>query len=132
LRLSTFRRAGFRTIRSKEFDSTFEAVAFAGVGDGLASSVLGEGARRAGFQTADRYEMEGYGLLTSLRVEERETKVNVPWEARPLINFSTKKKNYLVADADYYTIGTIENESFDVEAWIRQAVRLVRRHWSAS
>lgn len=129
LKPPSFTRAGFRIIKSKGFNTTQEAMAF---GDWEIDSIdrfrIGE---NVGFSSSRRYEGETKGLLATLKTEEKQINVNVPWEAAPYLKPYKEKKIYVVADADYYTIGVIDRDAFEVNTWMRQARRQVQRYWEA-
>jgi hypothetical protein len=132
INLDSFKRAGFRTIRTKEFDSAAEALEFGGFTQDDNKGVLGEKSRKVGFFNSVRYETDKNGLLSTLKVEEREVGFTAPWESRTRIKLDPTVKLWILqADADYYTIGNIARESFDVETWIRQASKTTRREWSS-
>jgi hypothetical protein len=132
-KLDRFTRAGFRLVQSKVFDAPAKAMNFLTslISDQQNISVLGEESRKVGFVRGSRFETDKAGLLTSLRVEDREFNFAVPWDNRPQFQAKLAWKEWLVvADADYYTIGAIERESFDVETWVRQASVTIGNHWS--
>jgi hypothetical protein len=132
LKLSSFSRAGLRMIRTKEFGSSSEALEFAGHGAHDDTCALSPFASKVAFGESSRFETERFGLQFALKVEEREFTFNVPWQASPYLPVPPSKKKWVVvADADYYTVGIIERESLDVETWVRQAWKTIRRQWSS-
>ena len=132
LKLQTFTRAGLRIIRSKVFESSPQALKAAAVSIDEESPAFGKDARKVGFAKNTRFETDESGLLASLRVEEREFSFTIPWESRPRIGAKLNRKEWVVvSDLDYYTVGKIDREVFDVETWLRQAVKKMEREWSA-
>lgn len=130
-KIDSFKRAGFRLIQTKPFSTSKDALRFANIDEQETSMALGPDARKVGFTSSTRFETERNGLQAILKLEERDISFTVPWESRPFFPASlTHKEWILVADVDYYTIGTIEQESLDVETWVRQASKAIQRHWS--
>lgn len=131
IKIDSFTRAGFRMIRLKAFERSADAMRFAKMpNEGV--TVLGEGNRKVGVVNSMRYESEKAGIQATLRVEEREVSFQVPWESLPFLPVKRKMNDYvLVLDSDYYTIGTVEQESFDAETWIRQASKTIQAQWSS-
>jgi hypothetical protein len=130
VKLESFTRAGFRDIRTKAFPTPAQAMKFSSFPGEEESAGLGTGSRRVGFVNSTRFEGDGAGLQVALKVEVREISFTLPWESRPFHHLErTKKEWILVADSDYYTIGTVERESFDVETWVRQASKAIQNHW---
>jgi hypothetical protein len=129
LSLSSFTRAGFRVINSRAFPNSEEAMAFAHeTGQVSLNTPKGLG-KKAGFIYAERFETETSGLFVNLKVEEKTLNITVPFDGRSLLGSVKSKKTVFVADADYYTIGIIDRESLEVETWIRQATKVIRRYW---
>jgi hypothetical protein len=130
VRIDSFKRAGFRMIRLKAFDTPAEAMKFAGISNG-GLATLGEKNWKVGFVNSVRYENDNAGFQTALRVEERELNFQAPWESLPFLPFKRELKDYVVVlDSDYFTIGIVEQESFDPETWVRQALKTIETHWS--
>lgn len=86
---------------------------------------------KVGFHSGVRLESETSGLWAIIRIEERKVEIKVPWEASTYVAPFKDTKTFVVADADYYTIGIIEKDTFNVTEWLRQAHKAVRRHWSS-
>jgi hypothetical protein len=131
LGLTSFSRAGFRVVRSRSFETATEAISYC-EGDRSDSQrpIKGLGPR-VGFSSGNRYEGESSGLFATLKVEERNITINIPWEAIPYLAPVKKKLTFVVADVDYYTIGTIDRETLDVATWQNQANKAIRRYWEA-
>ena len=130
-RIPAFTRLGFRDVRAQTFDSKEQAVSASErfLPSALSANLLPD-AKTHQFQCGIRQETEAYGLSTSLRVEEREVKVALPWE---LMNYFPKmppKEIVLVLDSDYYTVGMTEMASLNIEEWGRQASRTAKRYWN--
>jgi hypothetical protein len=131
LDVSTFTRAGFRIIRSKSFNDRAAIIKYADPQTPIPAPGTDKPAEMVGFQNTVRYEAETFGILATLRNEDREINVNMPWEVLPYTTSISKKMPMLIADADYYTIGLIEKDLFDVGAWINQANKAIRRQLGA-
>jgi hypothetical protein len=131
-KIDSFKRAGFRMIRIKSFESSAEALQFAGISnEGLAN--LGKKSQKVGCGHSTRYEGENSGLQVTLRIEERELNFQAPWESLPFLPPKLERKEpILISDCDYYTIGIVEQESFDPETWVRQALKTIDTHWGIS
>ena len=128
LKLKSFTRAGFRVLRTREFPTAKEAMSFAGEPDGKSS--LDPDVTRVGFLQGSRFETKKFGLNRVFKVEEREINLLIPWDAQARVKVDTIQKKWILqADADYYTIGIVERESFDPKTWARQAVKTIRRFW---
>jgi hypothetical protein len=128
LRLKSFTRAGFRVIRTREFPTAKEAMGFAGEVEVKGSS--DPEVTQVGFLQGSRFETEKFGLMRILKVEERELNFLVPWDAQSHVTVDISPKKWIVqADADYYTIGIVEQESFDPRTWVRQAMKTINRYW---
>lgn len=138
LKIDAFSRAGFRLTKTKVCPSAKLAMAFVPADDASESRAFGTEASRTQFVKSAKYESEQAGLLAILRAEEREWNFNAPWESRSHLpkNMSyqdlSRKEWTVTVDSDYFTIGTVDRESFDVETWINQAVKSIQLHWSES
>jgi hypothetical protein len=131
LRLDTFKRAGFRLIKSKTFESSSKALEFIQVKDDLEQNTFGVEGSKTMFVKSERFESTKAGIQATLRAEEREWNFTAPWESRPHLPSSLSRKEWVViADADYYTIGAVDRESFDVKTWIMQAQKAIKRQWT--
>ena len=132
LKIAVFTRIGFRDIRSHLYSNMDEA-------NSAVSPLLPEAFTR-GLIDKSKYtaitcsvkqESDTSGLRTSIRTEERETKVTIPWVVRDRISADLTKENVVVFDSDYYTIGTTRRESLNIEEWAKQANRTIKRHWKS-
>ena len=130
LRISVFTRVGLRAIRVLRFSELEKAFS-------EFSSVIPESFLRSSvpeskpiaFTFTVRHEGTASGLIATLRVEQRETKVNAPWEVRDRVPDSFPNENLVVLDNDYFTIGATRREALSIEDWVRQAERTISRHW---
>jgi hypothetical protein len=129
-KVSSYTRVGFREIRTKFFESRREAAKFAKVGETNDNNVLGDDADQKASVINHRFETGKAGIQGTLRFEEREWNFTIPWEARSHIEMPVVKKKWvLTADTDYYTVGIVPQDSFDVATWVTQASRMVQRYW---
>jgi len=131
-KISTFTRLGFRDLRSQIFESKEDALSASKpfLPSAMAANLLPD-AKIQHFQCAIRQEADNYGLNTSLRVEEREVKVAFPWEVAEYFPTMPPKETVIVLDSDYYTIGTTERDSLNLEEWGKQASRTAKRYWNS-
>ena len=134
LKIHSFKRAGFRTIHWREFPSIDTALKYVGDHGPGQSGALGKQAIRKALGHSNRFESETAGIQSALRVEEREWNFTVPWESRPhLTGVSlSHKKWHVVVDNDYYTIGLVDRESFDVATWVDQAWNAIQAQWRSA
>ena len=130
LGLAVFKRVGLREIRTctisdhTESLSTFSSLLTAAyTGNLLADS------KATALSCGLRQESETSGLSASVRTEDRETKLTVPWEVKNNVPTSLPKRQLLVFDSDYYTIGTTRREALNLEDWANQSLRIIRRYW---
>jgi hypothetical protein len=134
LKLQVFNRIGLRIIRSRKFATILEATADAQLmlPNRFTTSVR-DSAKITALNMGFRQESEVAGLIAGIRAEERETKVNYPWEVSnripPEIASKFAKEYVVVVDSDYYTIGTIELESLNIVEWSKQGERFIRKFW---
>jgi hypothetical protein len=129
LTLTSFTRAGFRLIKFKAFTNSEEAMAFAQE-NGLVALDTPKGfGNKTAFATSHRFETETSGLFATLKIEEKQLNITIPWDGRFLLQSVNSKRTLFIADADFYTIGVIDRETLDIETWIRQASKGIRRYW---
>jgi hypothetical protein len=130
LNIAVFKRVGLRELRICHSEEKEEAVSAVSP---FLSAVLTEGAqpdiKTVALNWGMRQESETSGLFASLRTEEREITLNVPWEVRHLVPNKLSKIQLVVLDSDYYTIGTIRREALNFEEWSSQASRAIKRYW---
>lgn len=130
LELSTFTRVGYRSVRTKVYkDKSLALAEVASFGPKMSCHALGDNAHEVSFNLTGRFENDSSGLNATLKVEQREVKINVPWEALPHLENFTKNETVAYLDADFYTIGTTSRDALSADIWLRQADKLVKRHW---
>lgn len=130
LRLAVFKRVGLREIRTCEIANPTEPISpFSSLLTAAYTGNLLADSKLTALSCGLRQENETSGLSASIRTEERETKLNVPWEVRNLVPSSLPKRHLLVFDSDYYTIGTTRREVLNLEDWTHQAERIIKRYW---
>jgi hypothetical protein len=132
LKLAVFTRVGLREIRSRKFANMDEANSAVSslVSPAFAGSLVGD-SRLSTFTCALKQESKTNGLSASIRTEERETKVTIPWAFRERITADLSKECLVVVDCDYYTIGTTLRETLNMEEWAKQASRTIKRYWKS-
>lgn len=130
LGVAVFTRLGYREIRTHQFESLENAVKVAApfVSDRFLSSAI-HGSKPATVLMSVKHEGETSGLTATLKVEDREVKVNIPWEMRDRLTDVFPKEHLTTLDTDYFTIGTTRREALSIEDWIKQANRTINRHW---
>jgi hypothetical protein len=131
LKIDRFTRAGCRMVNSKGFATADEAMDFTKSPADEESAKQKDRWTKVGFHSGVRLENETSGLWAIVRIEERKIEIKVPWDASAYVKPLKENKTFVVADADYYTIGVIEKDTFDVGEWLRQAQKAIRRHWGS-
>jgi hypothetical protein len=130
----SFSRVGLRVIKSRKFATIHDATAdtFAMLPERMTRS-LRDNSRVTALNVGYRQETEVAGLIAGLRAEEREIKVNFPWEISSRVSHELAKQfdkeNVVIIDSDYYTIGATQAESLNVLEWSRQGERFIKRFW---
>jgi hypothetical protein len=134
LNLWTFNRIGLRVIRSRKFATIREATADALLllPDRITRS-LRESAQITALNVGLRQETDVAGLIAGVRAEEREIKVNFPWEVANRVPEELAKQftkeNVVIIDSDYYTIGATQAESLNLVEWSKQGERFIKKFW---
>jgi hypothetical protein len=130
LKLAVFTRVGLREIRSHKFVNMDEAnsVTTSLLSTAFTGSLIGD-SKISSTTCAMKQESRTSGLSVSIRTEERETKVSIPWTVREQITVDPSKECVIVFDSDYYTIGATQRETLDMEEWGKQASRTIKRYW---
>lgn len=128
--ISVFNRVGFREIRARKFPNKEQAFDHLKnfVPPSLLSSAIPD-SRQTAFVFSTRSEGESTGLLATLRVESRETKIQIPWEFQGKMTDVLPKEHVILFDTDYYTTGATRREALRVEDWMRQANRMANKQW---
>lgn len=131
LKIHTFKRAGFRTVHTREFSSIEGALRYVDYIGPDESQTLGKQAVRKGYAHSERFETETAGIQAILRIEERELNFSIPWEIRrKLADLPLARKSWnVIVDNDYYTIGLVDREGFDVATWVSQAWNAIQAQW---
>jgi hypothetical protein len=132
LKLAVFTRVGLREIRSRKFANLDEANSAVSslMSPALAGSLVGD-SKLSTFTCALKQESKTSGLSASIRTEERETKVQIPWAFRESITADLAKEYVIVVDSDYYTIGTTLRKTLNLEEWAKQGYRTIKRYWKS-
>lgn len=130
LKLAVFTRVGLREIRSHKFVNMDEAnSALSSLMPASLAGSLIEDSRLSSISCATKQESKTSGLSVSIRTEERETRVTVPWAVMERVTVDPSKECLVVFDSDYYTIGTTRRDILNMDEWAKQASRTIKRYW---
>jgi len=131
LRLSSFTRLGYRSIRTKIFASETEAlVATQPFAPKMTLPKLGQSAKLVGFTVSTRTEGDTAGVSAALKLEKREVNISAPWDAMPFMDDVKLKEFVMFLDCDYFTLGETDQEALNAELWIAQADRRTKQFWA--
>jgi hypothetical protein len=130
LKLVVFKRLGFREIRISAFAKQEDAASSVAplLTTEMKANLLAD-SKATHFTCGVRQESESSGLSASIRSEDRETKLTIPWEVRNIVSADHPKRHLVIFDSDYYTIGTTRREALNIEDWAHQAERIIKRYW---
>jgi hypothetical protein len=130
LRINTFTRVGFRNISRKVFPDRKTAVqTLSHVSESFGETT--DDWERVGMHLSDRLESESRGFSATIKVEQQEVNLTIPWEASNRIDFKKQKEAVGILDSDYYTIGSVDHDAFNAETWIKFANRTVNQYWES-
>jgi len=128
LEIEVFTRIGLRYILRKEFKTEGEAKL------ALAAMMLLNLKPTKRFNNSDspvemlfRWEDSQFGVFVRLKAESADVKLVVPPELKDEIPDLDKKRFVLTLDIDYYTVARVEREQWNIQEWLPQKVRTIRK-----
>jgi len=130
LKVSLYKRVGFRLVYFKEFENkkvasaAFFALRLIKVPDGKQFEIDDQPTDP---QYVLRWESDKKGIAIQCRVETRKTDFDPQPALQSLIKPIHQVKSGIVFDVDYYTVAPVEPGQIDMSQWVKHALHVISR-----
>ena len=128
LEIDVFSRIGLRYILRKEYKSLSDAHgALAGAKLFNFEPTKRFNSSESPIEVLFRWEDTQIGAFVRLKAETADVKVNIAPELKSEIPDFSNKKFILTLDIDYYTMASVRREQMNLEEWLPQKARTIRK-----